>query len=387
MAGHQADGVFWLQPGFGFTTYLRAGETAQARLAPVAAVNARFAATWTRRPAWTYRSPDCRAKAATWRIGETAWTSQLPPVGWGTSGDKAAIARDVMASPIPDELTAAAASHLVDYYRLGRGPGVDLLAVSFSATDFVGHRYGTDGPEMCEQLHRLDAALGTLLAKLDRTRVPYLVVLSADHGGSDFAARLQAKGYAEARAVDGRGALARANRALMAEFRLEAPPLSGSIEEVFVAAPPGVDRARLETAAAAAVAAQPEVAAAFSQAELLATPIPAGKAPDELTLKERFAESTYRGRSADVLAALRPYTVGRPPSPGAYLAGHGAPWDYDRKVPILFWWPGAPAQERPLPVETVDIAPTLAAVIGLTPPPDVDGRCRPLGTDRCPATP
>src|SRR5690606_36078962 len=61
MAGHTADGVFWMQPGFGFTTYLRPGEAAAERLAPVAAVNAQLAATWTRRPTWTYTSDDCRA--------------------------------------------------------------------------------------------------------------------------------------------------------------------------------------------------------------------------------------------------------------------------------------------------------------------------------------
>jgi len=53
-------------------------------------------------------------------------------------------------------------------------------------------------------------------------------------------------------------------------------------------------------------------------------------------------------------------------------------WNYDRRVPILFWWKGAPSQTRYLPIETVDIAPTLAAVMGLSPPADVDGRVLPL---------
>jgi hypothetical protein len=148
-----------------------------------------------------------------------------------------------------------------------------------------------------------------------------------------------------------------------------------------------VDRARLEAAAAAALAADPDVAGAFTQAELLATPIPRGRPPETLTLRERLAESTYPGRSADVSAALKPLTTARAPRPGVYLAGHGSPWDYDRRVPILFWWPGAPSQERPLSVETTDIAPSLAAVLGLTPPADIDGRCRPLGADRCPPAP
>jgi predicted AlkP superfamily pyrophosphatase or phosphodiesterase len=63
--------------------------------------------------------------------------------------------------------------------------------------------------------------------------------------------------------------------------------------------------------------------------------------------------------------------------PGAtYVATHGSPWDYDRRVPILFWRRGMNGFEQPLSVETVDIMPTLAALIGLPlAPGSVDGRC------------
>ena len=57
-----------------------------------------------------------------------------------------------------------------------------------------------------------------------------------------------------------------------------------------------------------------------------------------------------------------------------YVETHGSPWDYDRRVPILFWRRGMLGFEQPLSVETVDIMPTLAATIGLSVPP-VDGRC------------
>jgi arylsulfatase A-like enzyme len=58
-----------------------------------------------------------------------------------------------------------------------------------------------------------------------------------------------------------------------------------------------------------------------------------------------------------------------------YISSHGSPWDYDRRVPILFWWPGIEGFEQPAAVETVDIAPTLADLIGLkTGAPQMDGR-------------
>ena len=387
MAGHHPDGVFWMIPGYGFTTYMQPGGDARAALAPVAAVNRAIAPMWTHRPTWTYAHADCRAAEGRFDLAGEPFESRLPSQGYGTSDKSADIARNVQYSPLYDELTLKGAQALIAGYKLGRGPATDLLAISFSGTDYVGHAYGTRGPEMCEQLHRLDTAIGTLLAGLDKLGIPYLVMLSADHGGSDLVERLAQQGY-DARRIDSVAALKRVNAAVMAETGLAAPPLVGGLDEMWLVptvAP--ADRPRVLVAAKRALAAEPDVAAAFTLDEVLATPIPHGKAPDELSLIERVAESAYRGRSADLLIAARPYSA---PTAriGSYVAGHGSVWNYDRRVPMLFWWKGAPAQTRFLPVETVDIAPTLAAVLGLAPPADVDGRCLPLadfGKGGCPA--
>jgi predicted AlkP superfamily pyrophosphatase or phosphodiesterase len=59
-----------------------------------------------------------------------------------------------------------------------------------------------------------------------------------------------------------------------------------------------------------------------------------------------------------------------------YVATHGSPWDYDRRVPILFWRPGMEASGRDEPIETVDIMPTIAAMIGFPiAAGSVDGKC------------
>ena len=68
---------------------------------------------------------------------------------------------------IIDPLTLEAARNLVRYYELGRRGITDLLAMSLSATDYVGHGYGTQGPEMCDHVHHLDAQLGAFLEFLD----------------------------------------------------------------------------------------------------------------------------------------------------------------------------------------------------------------------------
>lgn len=378
MAGRGADGVFWLAEGFGFTTYLAPGGDAKAALAPVAELNARLAPVWTRRPHWPLVHAECRGLDSKWDVAGRPFESRLPPTGFGQSDDPKRIARDVMTSPIMDDLTLDAARHLIRSQRLGQGPAVDLLTISFSATDLIGHAYGTKGPEMCEQMHALDQRLARLLEDLDGLKIPYLVVLSADHGGSDLAERLRTEGYPADR-VDGRAILQRVNQRLIAELSLTAPPLVGSVERPTLAPTvPAADRARVAAAAARELANQPEIAAAFTLDELLAVQVPPGKPADELTLQERFALSAYTGRSGDVLAALQPYTSAGPAIPGAYISGHGSPWNYDRKVPVLFWWNQAPRATRSLPIMTVDIAPTLAAAVGIQAPADVDGRCWPL---------
>ncbi len=382
MAGHRADGVFWLVEGKGFSTFMAPGADPGKALAPVAAYNAELAPVWTRRPKWTYLHGDCKARAASWTVNGKAFDSRLPPTGWGESDDPVVIKSQVAASPMADEMTGEAARRLIRAYGLGKGPAPDLLAVSFSATDFVGHRYGTRGPEMCEQMHRLDETIGRLLADVDRLKVPYMVVLSADHGGSDFTERLQAEGFPMAKRVVSATVMARVNAALMTELGLKIAPLSGSVEESEVVGVPDADKDRVADAAARILSAQPEIAGAFTQKDLLASPVRQGIPPDELTLKERFSLSTYAGRSPDVLAAVRPQSTLSPPMPGVLVSSHGSPWDYDRRVPMLFWWPGVKADARFLPVETVDIAPTLAAAWGLEPPEDVDGRCLALAVER-----
>lgn len=376
MAGHNPDGVFWMKFGFGLTTYVRKGGEGAAALAPVAAFNAKIAPMWTTRPAWP-SGAGCKALEADYTINGAPWKSTAPPQGWGQSDDPKVIRGQIQYSPNADALTLAAAEHLIEAFKLGKGSATDLLAVSFSGTDFIGHRYGTRGPEMCDQLRGLDHLIGTLLKDVDKLGVPYVVVLSADHGGSDFVERLAPAGY-DARRVDGPAAFAEVKSAAAKALGVSAIKAAGGLEEVYIDEPDPAKLAETALAVKRALLERPEVASAFTQGELLSTPVDKRKPADELTIQERFAESTYAGRSPDVSAALKPYLNAKPAEPGVLLAGHGSVWDYDRRVPILFWWKGAPSQTRYLPIETVDIAPTLADVMGLTPPADVDGRVLPL---------
>ena len=91
------------------------------------------------------------------------------------------------------------------------------------------------------------------------------------------------------------------------------------------------------------------------------------------------------GRSGDLIVILKSQVTPIAKPGPTYAATHGSPWDYDRRVPILFWRQGARAEERSEAVATVDILPTLAAQIGLrVPPREIDGRCLVVAGRRCP---
>jgi hypothetical protein len=113
----------------------------------------------------------------------------------------------------------------------------------------------------------------------------------------------------------------------------------------------------------------------FTRDEIMATPMPAG-APDKWSLIQRVRASYMDGRSGHLYIVLKdglsPLAIGT----RGIVATHGSVWDYDRRVPMLFWWQGITPADRPEAVDTVDILPTLASLVGLTvPSASVDGRC------------
>jgi predicted AlkP superfamily pyrophosphatase or phosphodiesterase len=90
----------------------------------------------------------------------------------------------------------------------------------------------------------------------------------------------------------------------------------------------------------------------------------------------RAGEFRSRTRPGDFYVALKRYVTPIPNTSFGYVATHGSPWGYDRRVPILFWWKGVSPYEQPNGIETGDIMPTLASLIGLDVPKDeIDGRC------------
>jgi predicted AlkP superfamily pyrophosphatase or phosphodiesterase len=315
------------------------------------------------------------------------------PVGAGRFARAAGARTAFRASPDLDAAIVDLALGLRGEMSLGEGPATDLLAIGLSATDYVGHTYGTQGAEMCIQLVALDHALGDLFQALDRDGVDFVVVLTADHGGLDLPERAGAQAGGGARAL---GVLAPDEVGKRIAGLLHLPddsPLSGtgpSGDMYIDPALPARTRARILAEGVAIYRSYPQqVQAVFTRAEIQATAMPTGE-PTAWSLIQRARASYDRQRSGDFYVVLRPrITPITDPTGNAYVATHGSPWDYDRRVPILFWRRGMAGFEQPLPVETVDIMPTLAALIGLPlAPGSVDGRCLDLDAgpeSSCPA--
>ena len=261
------------------------------------------------------------------------------------------------------------------------------LGVSLSGTDRIGHGTGTQGPEMCEQLLRLDEALGVFLTGLKSVPGGAIVVLTADHGGSDFPERSAARGFPQAGRSD-LTLLSRLNANLRTQFKLAYDPVVFDGNGLYVFGDKGEilpekRRRQIADAAVTLLRKEPTVAAVHTLEELTGpdarqSAFPAWSNPEELTLAQRMTLSAVPGRSADIQIALNPGITLGPGRVGGTLSSHGSVWDYDRKVPIIFWWPGVTPQERFYPISTIDIAPTLANILGVWPPEDIDGRCMDL---------
>ena len=365
MSGHSADQL-WYWDGKAFVTNL------QSRVPQsVGQVNAIVGRMIAQPFAALVPPPLCSAKAQEIAITDHA------PVGAGTFARAAGDTKAFRASPESDAAVLALSAALVRELGLGRGSASDVLTIGLSATDYVGHTYGTGGQEMCLQLLSLDRDLGDFLSRLDSWGLDYEVVVTADHGGLDLPERARLRGVADAARIDPALTPKTVGAEVSKQTGIAGPILAnvGVTGDLYLDDRlKGADRKRALDAAIAIYRGHPQVAAVFSKAEIAATAIPRGD-PTKWSVIERVRASFDPDRSGDLYVVLKPNITPIGHAAGS-VATHGSPWDYDRRVPILFWRKGMAAATRTEPVETTDIMPTLAPMIGVPVDPyTIDGHC------------
>jgi hypothetical protein len=361
--GRARGAVYWFDAG-AFTTSRYYADSLPAW---VQAFNARRSverlagATWDLLlPASTYAEPDSLAFENGGQ--DFVFPHRLPATSEG------AIQR-IQAFPWMDSLTLAFALHGVNALALGRRERPDLLSVSLSTTDAIGHAFGPDSREIHDQLLRVDRWLGSFLDSLARV-VPLertVVVLTADHGVTPLpeyavTVRHQRAGRVGLDFVV-RGAVWALTPRYGTGFGMEFD--NGLVTaDVDAMRGRGVNVDSVAAALAAEASALPGVGAVYTPATLGAAPTSdAGAA-----LWRNLLPNDYGW----LLCALT--QPGYVWSAGGLQAAHGSANPEDQAVPLVFFGSRIHARTVTRPVSTVDIAPTLAALLGVTPGETLDGR-------------
>lgn len=284
------------------------------------------------------------------------------------SGVPGAAERELNQLPWIDSVTLAFALAGVQALQLGNRSGPDLLSISLSTTDAVGHGYGPDSREIHDHLLHVDRWLGQFLDSL-ALLVPAtstVLVLTADHGVTSLPeytvlVRHQRAGRVSLGGV-ARGATAALARRVPGDFAIDAD--GGLITaDVQALRAHHVDVDSLAATLAAEAGRLPGVSQVYT-----ARTLPLAPTSDESAeLWRRLLPSDFGWLLCAILAPAYVWSA------GGTSAEHGGAHPEDIAVPIAFFGPGIPAQRVARPVSTVDIGPTLAAFIGVTPTEPVDG--------------
>ena len=363
--GRAKEHVYWYSGGY-FTTsrYYADSLPTWVRVFNGQRVPFRAAGTqWTLfLPERDYPEPDSVAYENQGR--EVVFPHRLP-----TDSGQAALA--FIATPTMDSLTLAFALEGVRALQLGGRGATDLLAVSLSTTDYVGHAYGPDSREIHDQVVRLDRYLGRFLEQLfvRYGKRNVLVVLTADHGVTPFPERSRAVGRSGAVRVIPDSVIQSVNAALDGRaggadwVQFESGMLLLPDRAKLVGQ--GVNADSVITDVAARLRALPGVARVDRPADFTAqdTADPVSR---------RWMHQVPSDGGVELVATLKPYAVWS--YTNLSIAMHGQPTELDAHVPLILWGPGIRRGVYGGRVSTVDIAPTLARLLDLTPAEPLDGR-------------
>jgi predicted AlkP superfamily pyrophosphatase or phosphodiesterase len=252
--------------------------------------------------------------------------------------------------------------------KLGAGPGTDLLAVSLSTTDAVGHRFGPDSREIHDQILRLDRYLGAFLDTLftlrDSTRI--VIALTSDHGVSPLPgtrSRYPNQGA-------GRVNVTPAIVPLFASLRASGVDTSGFAfdEGMLYLDEAAIARAGLRMdAVVRTFKTEVEKVRGVLRVDRVSD-LPADTAKDDIS--RRWFHMLPPDLPVAAVITLRPYWYWQ----DVNFATHGSPHDADAGVPIIFYGAGVRTGRHTRRAPVVDIAPTLAAIARVRPLEPLDGR-------------
>jgi len=281
-----------------------------------------------------------------------------------------AASRELPYTPWMDELIVAAALEGLQTLGLGKGPQTDVLAVSLSATDYIGHRYGPDSREQHDNILRLDRTIGVLIDSLYKLRDSSTIVfaLTADHGVTSYPELTAQRTHHPVLPRYDLRPSRRALRDMLTEAKVDTDAVTLDGPLVYV------DRGAF---AAAGVNPEP-LLRRFVDVVRTAPGIARVTRVRDLATMDTVRDDVAR-RWAHMIPPDAPVEYVITPVEGSYPVGatvaeHGLPYNDDAHVPVILygpWYKAARYGERAL---VADLAPSLAWVVGVPPTERVDGR-------------
>jgi predicted AlkP superfamily pyrophosphatase or phosphodiesterase len=369
LAGHQADGVVWFDDTTGaWVTSNKFGTLpfldGFVKRNPV---RNDYGKTWNlhlKKEAYLYPAQTAGA------VAPDGWDLSFPhPLRGKAAGSDpdGAFYKQWKTSPFADAYLTQLAELAIDQLGLGKKGGTDFLGIAYSTLDYAGHAFGPRSWEVQDILVQLDKDLADLFTNLDKQvgRGNYVVALSADHGAMPIPEDMQTTG-ADAGVLHIPDVQDRIEKALES-FDYPKPAIARIIgSEVFfakgvyekLAADPNALKAVLD-----AIRSVPGVAAVYRAEELRDRP-----ATQSPTVRA-FANSYFPRRSGDLFILPRPYWLidGTPAGKTrSYGTSHVSPYNYDQHVPVLLMGFGIQPGQYFQPITPADIAPTFAALCGIT---------------------
>jgi len=277
-------------------------------------------------------------------------------------------------SPVGDDLTLDFAKALITNEQLGADDVPDYLGVSFSSTDYIGHLFGPSSLESEDNILRLDRSLSDLFAFVDKHigLENTLIVLSSDHGCPEVPGYLNElgvqAGFVDPASWDKEPAF----MSLKKKFGIDKELIESYSQPYLyldheVIREQGLDLRQVEQAIARELLKFEGVAQAVSSSELRGGDLP------DTQINRAVLNNFNPNRSGDIYLVFEPHWFINDFDGLHVSSTHGSPWRYDTFVPIVFAGMQIPAQYVQRRVHPVDIAPTLAALLGIKPPSGAAG--------------
>ena len=264
-------------------------------------------------------------------------------------------------------MTFRMAEAAVDNERLGQTAGqTDMLAISISSTDAIGHEYSTRGPENKSVYLRLDRDVATFLKHLDEEvgKGNYLLFLTADHGAShnyNFlkSHRIPADGWDYDKSVS------ELNKYLRSQFpSMTSDPVLGEDNYHFFfndKAYSAEEKQKVIDASVEYLKQDPQFLYVVDNEKISVSSIPE-------PIKSRLINGIFRGRSGEITVVTRPQIFGATVSPYYKGTSHGQPMAYDVHIPFVLYGWHVDHGESTKPVNITDIAPTICAMLHIQMP-------------------